>query len=526
METFVSNTELILIADAVAREKNIPKESVLSALEDAIRVAARRKYGHEHSIRAEVDRSTGEVRIFREMMVIDPDAPVVENIIENIDADEDSTSVYKQEMNTISLHDARLKRPNAQIGDIISDPLPPIDLGRVAAQSAKQVITHRVKEIERNKNYDEFKDKIGQIVSGVIEKVEYGNAIVKLGSTEAMIRRDFQIKNERLRQGDRVRAYVYEVNKDFKGPQILLSRTHNEFLAALFAQEVPEIYDGIIEIRAVSRDPGARAKIAVFSSDTSIDPIGSCVGMRGARVQAVINELAGEKIDIIEWSSEPATMVVNALSPATATKVIIDEDRHRIEVVVPDEQLSIAIGRRGQNVRLASKLVGWEIDVLTEEAESKRRSEEFKAVTEKFMSALDVEEILAQLLASEGYASIKDIAEASTADIASIEGLDEGIASELINRAREYSNTHNDAAISPTIQSAVAADKIDPRLKSLNGMSDALAALLYTSGVRTLGDLADLSRDEFYEKVAHSGLKDDQVDEVIMAAREIVYFKK
>jgi N utilization substance protein A len=464
MEAYVGNSELIQIADAVAREKSISKESVMLALEDAIRVAARRKYGHEHSIRAEIDRKTGEIRLYREMLVIDPNAEPIENHDEELSASEDDVSMQIREMSTISLADARLKKADAELGEVISELLPPIDLGRVAAQSAKQVISHRVREIERNKNFDEFKDKVGQIVSGIVEKMEYGNTTVKLGSSEGVIKKEFQIKDEKMRQGDRIRAYLYDVTKEGKGPQIHLSRTHNEFLAALFAQEVPEIYDGIIEIRAIARDPGARAKIAVYTTDTSLDPVGSCVGMRGARVQAVITELSGEKIDIIEWSSEPATMVVNALAPAEITKVIIDEDRRRIEVVVPEEQLSIAIGKRGQNVRLASKLIGWDIDILTEAVESKRRSEEFTAITQKFIAALDVEEILAQLLASEGYASIQEIADAEAADMATIEGLDEGIANELINRAKEYAATHVDAAVSPGNQGASNSAELDAKI--------------------------------------------------------------
>jgi N utilization substance protein A len=520
------NTELLQIADAVAREKNIGRESVLTALEDAIRVAAKRKYGHEHTIRAEIDRKTGEIKLYREMHVIDPNAPIIESEEEEINADEDNVRFQKKQMTTIDIEDAKLKKADVQVGDIISEPLPPIDLGRVAAQSAKQVIMHRVKEIERNKLYEEFKDKEGEIVSGVVEKIEHGNAIVKIGSAEGVIKKEFQIKNEKFRIGERIRAYVASVNKEGKEQQIVLSRSHNEFLAALFAQEVPEIYDGIIEIRAIARDPGSRAKIAVFSSDTGIDPIGSCVGMRGSRVQAVINEINGEKIDIIQWSSDPATMVVNALSPAEVGKVIIDEERHRIEVVVPNEQLSIAIGKRGQNVRLASKLIGWEVDVLTEESESKRRSEEFNAISNKFVSALDLEEILAQLLASEGYTSIQEIADAETSDIAAIQGLDENIAAELINRAREYAASHEDAAFTPAAPAVVDRAKLDGNILALPAMTEQIASRLYVEEVKKLIDLADLSHDEFVEKVPESGLDNKAIDVIIMTARELAYFKK
>lgn len=522
MDSFFGNIELIQVADAVAREKNIPKEAVIEALEEAIRVAARRKYGHEHSIRAEMDRKSGEIRLFREMMVVEDDyvAP------EEVDI-KDDLKTKKREMNIIHLQDAQVKKEDAQIGEVILEPLPPIDLGRVAAQSARQVITNKIREIEREKQFNEFKDKVGQIVSGVVEKIEYGNAIIKIGSAEAMIKRDFLIKNEKIKQGERIRAYVYEVNKDNKGPQVLLSRTHNEFLAALFAQEVPEIYDNIIQIKSIARDPGSKAKVAVFTSDTSIDPIGSCVGMRGSRVQAVINELNGERIDIVEWSADPATLVVNALSPAEATKVIIDEDKHRIEVVVPDEQLSIAIGKRGQNVRLASEMVGWSIDVLTEETESKRRGEEFKTITERFMAALDLEEILAQLLASEGFNSVKDVAEAEISDLSSIEGIDEGISQELINRAKEYC-LNNPESITDSAGDVSSNDKIsvDPKLLKLHGLTKELGIKLHHAGIKNILELADLAYDEFIELVPDSGLNDDQINKLIMQARDSTFLKK
>jgi len=520
MESHFGNSEILLIADSVAREKNIPKESVIEALEEAIRVAARRKYGQETSIKAEVDRKNGEIRIFRQLLVVDPSVPVEEKA----EVDEDPDQLAEEPMQTISIADAVYKKADAKIGEILLEPLPPIDLGRVAAQSAKQVITNKVREIERAKQFDEFKDRVGQIISGVIEKIEYGNVIVKLGQNyEGVIKRENMIKGERVGQGDRIRALVVEVNKENRGPQILLSRAHDEFLAALFTQEVPEIYDGLIEIKAIARDTGSRAKIAVYSSDKAIDPVGSCVGMRGARVQAVINELHGEKIDIINWSSDMATMVVNALAPAEATKVIIDEDRKRVEVVIPDEQLSIAIGKRGQNVRLASKLIGWEIDIMTEQNESKRRSDEFNAITEKFMAALDVEEILAQLLASEGYSSIQDIADAAVTDVANIQGLDEGIAQELINRAKEYAETHTDAGYTPDV-AFVDPSRLDQRIVNLPGMTPEIASLMHISGIEKLEELADLAHDEFVEKLPQSGLSDELINEFIMAARNIVFF--
>lgn len=523
----MGSTELLMIIDAVAREKNISKDAVAEALEEAVRVAARRKYGHEHSIRAEIDKKTGEIRLFREMLVVDPNAPV-EEVIEGEPEEEmmiDGKLRRKREINTISFTDAKVKKPDVELGEIILEPLPPIDLGRVAAQSAKQVISYKVREIERMKQYDEFKDKVGDVVSGVVEKIEYGNVIIRIGSTEALLKKEYVMRTDKIKQGDRIRALLFEVNPENKGHQILVSRTHDEFLGALFAQEVPEIYDNIIQIKAIARDPGSRAKIAVHSSDSSIDPVGSCVGMRGARVQAVISELGGERIDIIQWAQDPASLVVNALAPAEVSKVIIDEDNKKIEIVVPEEQLSIAIGKRGQNVRLASKLVGWQLDVLTEASESKRRADEFNAVTEKFMSALDLEEILAQLLASEGYTSIQDIADAEVAELGSIEGLDENIAQELINRAKTYAETHEDAATAPVILAEVSVSRLDKNLLALPNMTEELAGKLYHADIRNLVSLADLSHDEFIEKVASSGLTDEQINKMIMTAREQTFLK-
>src|SRR5579885_3637397 len=350
--------ELLQIAEAVAREKSIDKGIVIDAMQDAIAKAARSRYGAETDVHAEINPRTGELRLSRHLLVVDE----VEN-------------------------------PSAQIGDTIADTLPPLDYGRIAAQSAKQVIVQKVREAERDRQYNDYKDRIGEIVNGVVKRVEYGNVVVDLGRGEAIVRRDEMLPRESFRNGDRVRAYVYDVRREPRGPQIFLSRTHPQFMAKLFAQEVPEIYDGIVEIKAVARDPGSRAKIAVISRDSSVDPVGACVGMRGSRVQAVVNELQGEKIDIIPWSADIATFVVNALAPAEVTKVVLDEDKERIEVVVPDQQLSLAIGRRGQNVRLASQLTGWDIDILTEQEESERRHAEFESRTKTFVEALNLDEV-------------------------------------------------------------------------------------------------------------------------------------
>src|SRR5213595_1556559 len=416
MAVSANRLELLQIADAVAREKAIDRGIVIAAMEDAIQKAARSRYGSETEVRAEINPKTGEMRLSRLLLV----AELVEN---------DSTQ--------IALEDAKRRNPAAQVGDYIAEALPPLEYGRIAAQSAKQVIVQKVREAERDRQYEEYKDRISDIVNGIVKRVEYGNVVVDLGRGEAIVRRDEMLPRETMRNGDRIRAYIYDVRREARGPQIFLSRTHPQFMARLFAQEVPEIYDGIVEVKAVARDPGSRAKIGVISRDSSIDPVGACVGMRGSRVQAVVQELQGEKIDIIPWSPDAATFIVNALQPAQVVKVVLDEDSEKIEVVVPDDQLSLAIGRRGQNVRLASQLTGWDIDILTEAEESERRQKEFLARTQAFMESLDVDETLGQLLAAEGFDSVDEIAFAATQDLASLEGLDAQTAEELQTRAKD-----------------------------------------------------------------------------------------
>lgn len=408
--------ELLQIADAVAREKLIDRELVIEAMEDSMGKAARQKYGADYDIRAFIDRKTGETTMHRAMEVVDD---VENHFIE------------------ISVEEARLKNPAAQIGDFITDPLPPMDFGRIAAQTAKQVIVQQIRDAERERQYEEFKDRIGEIINGVVKRTEYGNVIVDLGRAEAIVRRDQLIPREAFRNGDRIRCFIRDVRSETRGPQIFLSRTAPEFMAKLFAQEVPEIYDGIIEVKAVARDPGSRAKIGVISYDSSIDPVGACVGMRGSRVQAVVNELQGEKIDIIPWNDDAATFIVNALQPAEVTKVVMDEDAQRIEVVVPDEQLSQAIGRRGQNVRLASQLTGWDIDIMTEAEESERRQAEFRERTNLFQETMNVDEMVAQLLVSEGFSSLEEVAFVELEELLGIDGFDETTAEELQARARE-----------------------------------------------------------------------------------------
>ncbi len=462
--------ELLMIADAVAREKSIDRSLVIQAMEDAIQKAAKSRYGSENEIRAEIDPKTGEIRLNRILKVVEK-------------VSEDATE--------ISLKEARRRNPAAQIGDEIAEPLPPLDFGRVAAQNAKQVIVQKVREAERDRQYNEYIAKVGEIVNGIVKRVEYGNVIVDLGRAEAVLRRDEALPREQYKYGDRIRAYLYDVRREVRGPQIFLSRARPEFMAKLFAMEVPEIYDGIVEIKSVARDPGSRAKIAVASKDASIDPVGACVGMRGSRVQAVVNELQGEKIDIIQWSPDAATFIVNALAPAEVAKVVLDEDSERIEVVVPDDQLSLAIGRRGQNVRLASQLTGWDIDILTEAEESERRQKEFAERSALFMAALDVDEVIAQLLASEGFATVEEIAYVEPHEIASIEGFDEATAEEIQNRARE----HLDRRENELVEKRKALG-VSESLLQLPGMTNAMLVALGENGVKTMEDLADCATDD------------------------------
>jgi N utilization substance protein A len=493
MDTAVSRPELLLVADAVAREKMIDREEVLEAMEQAIQKAGRAKYGHEKDIRATIDRKTGDVRLSRWTEVVE----TVEN-----------------EETQIPVHISKKMFPHLEVGQHIVDPLPPIDFGRIAAQTAKQVIVQRVREYERKRQYDEFQDRVGEIVNGVVKRTEYGNLMVELGRAEALLRRDELIPRESFRNGDRVRAYIYDVREEPRGPQIFLSRTHPAFLAKLFAQEVPEIYDGIIEIKAVARDPGSRAKMAVISRDTSIDPVGACVGMRGSRVQAVVQELQGEKIDIIPWSPQAATFVVNALAPAEVTKVVLDEDAGRVEVVVPDDQLSLAIGRRGQNVRLASQLTRWDIDILTEAEESERRQEEFRRRTGLFVEALDVDDVIAGLLVTEGFNSVEELAFVPRDELADIEGFDETVADELIRRAEGYLLRRDEALNEQRVALGVTDD-----VASFEIFTPQMLVTLGEKGVKTLDDLADLAGDELVEILGEEAIDEASANEIIMAAR-------
>jgi N utilization substance protein A len=471
--------ELLQIADAVAREKSIEKEIVIEAIEEAIQKGAKSKYGLEHDIRASIDVKTGELTLKRYTTIV---------------ADDEDLSVeegMEPKVGFKHLSDAKRRYPDAEVGKIYEEILPPFEFGRVQTQMARQVVTHKVREAERERQFEEFKDRVGEIVNGSVKRVEYGNTIVDLGRGEGIMRRDQSIPRENFNIGDRIRCYIYDVRRETKGPQIMLSRAHGGFMAKLFAQEVPEVYDGVIEIRSVARDPGSRAKMAVISNESSIDPVGACVGMRGSRVQAVVAELQGEKIDIIQWSPDEATFIVNGLAPAEVTKVVMDEEDGRVEVVVPDEQLSLAIGRRGQNVRLASQLTGWQIDIMTESQESERRQREFAERTTLFQEALDVDEVIAQLLVTEGFATVEDVAYVEAREIGDIEGFGEETAEELQARAREFLD--KEAAALDAKRNELG---VEDGVLEIEGVTLPMAVALGEAGVKTVEDLADLATDE------------------------------
>ncbi len=468
-----SRLEMLAVADAVAKEKGIERDEVLEAMEQAIQKAARAKYGHEHDIRAHVDRGSGEIKLQRFREAVADDAEI------------------ENEFTQMPLSSAKREKPDTEVGDFLIDDLPPIDFGRIAAQTAKQVIVQRVREAERERQYEEYKDRVGEVVNGIVKRVEFGNVTVDLGRAEAVLRRDDGLPRENLRTGDRVRGFIYAVRNEVRGPQIFLTRSRPEFMAALFVQEVPEIYDGIIEVKSVARDPGSRAKIGVLSNDSSIDPVGACVGMRGSRVQAVVGELQGEKIDIIPWSPDPATFVVNALAPAEVTKVVLDEDARKIEVVVPDDQLSLAIGRRGQNVRLATMLTGWDIDILTEVGESKRRQEEFMSRSQTFIEALDIEDVIAHLLVTEGFAEVRDVAYVPQEELERIEGFDDSLAEELQIRARAWLEARDEE-----FETQRRALGVEDTVAVTEGLSPHMLVKLGEAGIKTLDDLADLTADD------------------------------
>ena len=489
----IARPELLQIAESVAREKSIDQNIVIEAMENAIQSAAKRKYGQELEIRAGINRKSGEIEIARVLKVVEE----VENkAIE------------------ITLEEGQKRDNSANIGDYFYEPLPPIELGRVAAQTAKQVIVQKVRDAEREKQYEEFKDRVGEVVNGLVKRVEYGNVIVDLGRGEAFIRRDDVIPRETFRPGDRIRSWISEVKQEQRGPQVYLSRTANEFMSKLFTQEVPEIYDGIIQIISVARDPGSRAKISVLSKDNSIDPVGACVGMRGSRVQAVVAELQNEKIDIIPYSEDVPTYLVNALAPAEVTKVVLDEEEKKVEIVVPDEQLSLAIGRRGQNVRLACQLTGWDIDILTEGSESERRQSEMKNISQLFIDTLNVDEVIAQVLVTEGFSSLEAVAYVPISDLIEIEGFDEKIAEELRERALASLKEKEES-----LKNDIEKMGISNELSEFEGLNPSILVKLGNANIKTIDNLADLASDELKEILEDISISSKEADEIIMRAR-------
>ena len=501
--------EILRIAETVAQEKMIDKGIVLAALEEAIVKAAKTSYGEENEVIAEINPETGEILLSRKLLVV---------------------KEVKNKFLEIDLKSAKKINAAAEVDDELLDPLPPLDFGRVAAQSAKQVITSKVREAERERQYTEYKDRIGEVVNGIVKRSEFGNIILDLGKAEGVIRKDQTIPRENLRNGDRVKAYIYDVRSEVKGPQIFLSRSHPQFMAKLFTQEVPEIYDGIIKIKSVARDAGSRAKIAVHTEDGAIDPVGACVGMRGSRVQAVVNELQGEKIDIIKWSPDIANLAISSLSPAEVLKVVMDEDQNKIEVVVSEPHLSLAIGRRGQNVKLATELTGWEIDILTEDEDSSKRQQDFNEKTKNFVDLLDVDETLSQLLVSEGFSSVEEIVEADKDELMSIEGFDEDIVSELIERSEksiERVEKENIEILNNL--------NIDESLMNFSYLNKSMLVKLAQNEIKTLDDFAGLTTDDllgYYEDkhdknskvqgmLEEFNLTKDEGDQLILEARKI-----
>ena len=495
----VIREEMLQVANNVAQEKNIDQESVYSAMEQALEKSARVKYGNERDIRVNIDRNTGDINLKSFLTVVE--------------------SYSDEQAKEILLVDAQKIKSNISIGEFITKDLPPIDLGRVAAQNAKGVIIQKVREADKSKQYEEYKDKIGEIAIGIVKRIEFGNLIVDLGKSEAIIKREELIPRETFKNGDRVRAYIYEVKNDLKGYQVFLSRTHPQFVAKLFNQEVPEIYEGVIKVKSVARDPGSRAKISIHTEDSTIDPVGACVGMRGSRVQAVVNELQGEKIDIVTWSENQATFLANALAPAEVSKIFLYEEKNKVEVVIPDEQLSLAIGRKGQNVKLASSLTNLEIDILTEEEESERRQQEFKDKSTMLSEVLDVEDVIAQLLVTEGYVSVDSIATENLENLEKIEGFDTDLASEIIERSKNYLKEleqDNLNLVNEKIQ--------DENLKKIEGMTLPMLAILAKEDVLTLNDFAELATFELIDKeegiFRSLDVEEDLANNMIMEARK------
>ncbi len=491
----IPRIELIQVAETVAREKLIDKEDVIIAMEDAIQKAARSKYGLERDIRATINRNNGAISIEQYTHVVD-------------EVEDDATEM--------SLVEALRRDKTLKVGDYHKKVLPPFDFGRIAAQSAKQVISQKVRDAERLRQYNQFKDRVGEIILGTVKRFDNFSVTLDIGKAEGVIRKDEMIPREQLKPGDRVRSYILNVSEETRGPQIFLSRSSNEFLRLLFTQEVPEIYDGIIEVKSVAREPGSRAKISVYSNDNTIDPVGACVGMRGSRVQAVVNELQGEKIEIIPWSEDPVNFVINSLAPAVPSKVIMDEEAGRMEVIVPDDQLSLAIGRRGQNVRLASDLSKWYIDVISESEESEKRQEEISERTKIFIEALDVDDVIAHLIVAEGYSSIEEIANTSTEELNNIEGFEEELSIELKERAQNYVKLESEK-----VEEKLKSSGIDSKLYEFSHLSKSDILTLVENDIKTLDDLADLDSEELFTLLGKKVFNNEnEAGEVIMQARK------
>ena len=496
----VIREEMLQVANNVAQEKNINQDDVFSAMEQALEKSARVKYGMERDIRVNISRDTGDIKLESYLRVV-----------EKYSDDEQAREIL--------LNDALKIKKDVKLDEYIIKELPPLELGRVAAQNAKGVIIQKVREADKSKQYEEYKDKVGEIAVGIVKRAEFGNFIVDLGKSEAIIKREELIPRETFKNGDRVRAYIYDVKNDLKGYQVFLSRTHPQFLAKLFHQEVPEIYEGVIEVKSVARDPGSRAKISVYTQDSTIDPVGACVGMRGSRVQAVVNELQGEKIDIVNWSDNQATFLANALAPAEVSKIFLFEEKNKVEVVIPDEQLSLAIGRKGQNVKLASNLTSLEIDILTEEEESERRQLEFKEKSAILSEQLDVEDVIAQLLVTEGYVSVESISSEVADNLEKIEGFDQDLAQEIVSRAQAYMKEQEEENLKIVNENIK-----DENLKNLNGISIPMLALLAKENILTLSDFADLASYELVDKdegiFRKLEIEESLVNQMIMEARE------
>ena len=498
--------EIILTIDALVAEKTVSRDVVFEALEAAITKTARSKYGYENDIVVKIDKSTGAITVLKRITVVDDDFKDA--------VDEEGLPLFSASKH-ITISDMKKKNPDAKVGDVIETWLPSLDFGRAQFQSVRQIVLQKIKNAEKDNQYQEFKEKVGEFVSCVVKRIEFGNVYVDInGKAEGYLKRDELIPRENLRPGDRIRAYVLDVQRDNVGPQIYLTRSHPNFMGKLFASEIPEVYEGIIEVKAIARDPGSHAKVAVYTADTSIDPVGACVGMKGSRIQSIVNELQGEKIDVIEWSSDIVKLTINAIAPAKVSKVVVDEDQKHIDIWVPEDQLSIAIGRRGQNVKLASMLTNWKLDVLNAEEQEKNRAEDIKLKTEQFISALDVDDLVAHMLIAEGFNSLEELTLVPMEEIASIEGFDENLATEIQNRAKSYVEKQREETAKLLKEKGMAEDLIN-----FTGIKPEYKVILCDNNIKTLDDLADLDMDEL--KTLLPMIKSSkEIETIIIKARE------